>query len=75
MVIELDDDNVEILREAKRLIDRHLKENALFVNGETIIPMRFDYELLDKIRVYCDEHNMDGHDFIHEAIHDKLQGE
>ena len=75
MVIELDEHNRKTLIQARHLIDTYLKENILFIDGVTVIPIQFAYELVNDIGRYCEEHNITAPEFVYGAIYDKLKRE
>lgn len=72
---KLNKEHRKMFEDTKNLIDRHLKKDKLFIDGGTIIPMIFDYELLNKILDYCNKNNINGKAFMAEAMHAKLHSD
>ena len=73
--MELNEELRVIFMEGKDDINKHLVKNLMFINDTITIPIRYTRELMEKMKEYCEKHEIDAHEFIDQAIHDKLHGE
>jgi hypothetical protein len=73
--MELNEELRVIFMEGKDQINKHLVKNLVFIDDTITIPIKYTRELMEKMKEYCEEHEINSYEFIHRAIHAKLHGE